>query len=168
MQGIVYMMSAQSPTSTCLSTEMHAHISIDGSRPLLQSQSSTTKNNCDRPDVRTTELLPDGPPTDLNVSETADGISETDMAVFTEVVKRGKQRAPKSSIAPPDAAVVMKTRKSHRTITGRGVGVGIEAAKRSGWLSSVFASRLAPDLTDAVLMSYLDIELGLSVTVECE
>ena len=52
-------------------------------------------------------------------------------------------------------------------ITGRGVGVGIEAAKRSGRLASVLASRLAPDLTEAVLKSYVDSELGLSVNVEC-
>ena len=34
-------------------------------------------------------------------------------------------------------------------------------------LASVFASRLAPELTDAVLKSYLDSKLGLSVNVEC-
>ena len=31
----------------------------------------------------------------------------------------------------------------------------------------MFASRLAPELTDAVLKSYLDSKLGLSVNVEC-
>ena len=31
----------------------------------------------------------------------------------------------------------------------------------------MFASRLAPDLTDEGLKSYLDSELGLSVNVEC-
>ena len=48
-------------------------------------------------------------------------------------------------------------------ITSQGIGVGIEAAKRSGRL----VSRLVPDLTDVVLKLYLDSKLGLSVNVEC-
>ena len=95
------------------------------------------------PSSTTTELLPVGTPTDLDVSETANVIVDNDMALFTDVVKRGKKKAQKTKarIAPPAVAVVRKTGKSS-AITGRGVGVGIEATKRSGRLASVFASRL--------------------------
>ena len=94
-----------------------------------------------------TVYKPQSPPTDLDVSETASiVISDSDMALFTDVVKRGKKRTQKTNarIAPPAVAVVKKTGKSS-AITGRGVGIGIEAAKRSGRLASVFASRLAPE-----------------------
>ena len=132
-------------------------------------EASTVKKVCDRPEVRTSELLPIGPPTDLDVSETATiVISDSDIALFTDVVKRGKKRTQKTNarIAPPAIAVVRKTGKSS-AITGRGVGIGIEAANRSGRLASVFASKLAPELTVAVLKSYLDSKLGSSVNVEC-
>ena len=67
-------------------------------------------------------------PTDLDVSETANVISDNDMGLFTDVMKRGKKKAQKTKarIAPPAVAVVRKTAKSS-AITGRGVGVGIEA-----------------------------------------
>ena len=131
-----------------------------------QTDGATSNKVCDRSDVRSTELLPVGPPTDLDVSETANVISDSEMALFTDVVKRGKGKMKARAFAPPAVAVVRKTGKSS-AITGRGVGVGIQAAKRSGRLASVFASRLAPDLTDAGLKSYLDSELGLSVNVGC-
>ena len=155
-------------TRASTAKEAQARCSIDGSRPLLQSQTDGATSNkvCDRSDVRSTELLPVGPPTNLDVSETANVLSYSEMALFTDVVKRGKRKMKARAIAPPAVAVARKTGKSS-AITGRGVGVGIQAAKRSGRLASVFASRLAPDLTDAGLKSYLDSELGLSVNVEC-
>ncbi len=74
----------------------------------------------------TPELLPVGPPTDLDVSETANVTSDSEMALFTDVVKRGKRKTKARAIAPPAVAVVRKTGKSS-AITGRGVGVGIKA-----------------------------------------
>ena len=160
--GIVRM---RSPNSTCMSTEGASR--VKGASTVMGA--STVKKVCDQPEVGTSKLLPIGPPTDLDVYETASiVISDSGMALFTDVVKRGKKRTQKTNarIAPPAVAVVRKTGKSS-AITGRGVSIGIEAAKRSGRLASVFASRLAPELTDAVLKSYLDSKLGLSVNVEC-
>ena len=112
--GIVRM---RSPNSTCMSTEGASTVKAAST----VKEASTVNTVCDRPEVRRSELLPIGPPTDLDVSETASiVISDSDMALFTDVVKRGQKRTQKTNarIAPPAVAVVKKTGKSS-AITGR-------------------------------------------------
>ena len=120
-----------------------------------------------------TEVLPVCPPGGADDSEASEvSVSNEEMALFTEVLRKGKKKLktvsrPTTSIAPRVDAASRGKKRATSAITGRGIGIGIGAAKRIGRFANIFATRLAPELTDTDLKGYLDSALGLVTTVEC-